>query len=303
MKSFKPLMVLSVVAAINGHVVAEESGNANEQKSNLRETSALIQLENTKLQREEENLNLKITIEQLKAQLNEVKNGSNSVTVEEFTDDLFNRNSSTEVSNAQGTSQTVGRNNPNGRTATQLNQRDIQNRNLSGLDVVGENGQSTNIDMETLNRLIDNAVSQRTAELEDSLSQQANFNTQSSNTIEDDFFGLGSPSSMNNEPEQESTDEPSSNRNNIPRGSDVSIQEVVINRVLERGNIKRADLSLTLEAQTPSNDTKTIEDFNVTIEEGQIYTWYDKVYEVRSISVRTIILFNATDNEEIVTHL
>lgn len=276
-KFFKSILALSIIT-ISGVSYADDS-SLNAQKSNLRNTTSLIEIDNKKIEAENRSLELQKQNKLLKNELSNIE----SEYIEKINDPIFGENLSKEDELSFNKNDNYGKKEKTV-SVRELNKKDKEKRQKEELS-----SQNGNIDLVALENKIKEIISDEIDQKMENNSVSKNEN----NTINEPKLTsdlLVTPDTIENK------------LNPSDPNVDVKLIKFETKKLVSFGNTKKVIISAKFELN--KNSSKDfIEDIELSLEENQIYTYYGKVYLVEKISDKTVIINNSTDKTKIIQHL
>lgn len=265
--------VLISIFSVN-YSFAEDINTLNQQKSKLRDTKGLMELESQTIQTENTLLELKIANKNLKRSLNSTDDYNGTYEVDKLVDPVFGDKLTKEDNLSFKSEKLYGKDSKN--DARSLNKRDLERRGKLNLN----DGQT--LDIKALEERIKSFVKEE-------MNKEVINNEES---VEEQDFKLDSSLSE----VSEKTVNPSEKNVNT-KLIDFSIKKLTI-----FGDKKSVKIGAVFESEKSGKKEKS-DEVEILLEEGQIYTYYKKVYFVERITNKQVLIKNKTDNESIVKHI
>lgn len=282
--------IIAVVSVGSHAATSDESAlTLNNQKTSIRDEMSLTDLQNSLYQKKNEGLQLQIDNKMLKIQKKRVYSSDETLVLDEINDPVFGEDLTEEDKMSFGNNQGYGQKKKNGDSAYSMNTND-KKRRASSLDESELEGGKINI--QELQKRIKEMVSSEVSSQKDS--NPAPYTPITTMPLISDTVDLTIDSipSVNNKSEVSVSE----------KGSKTSLVEMEVLKMVKFGDKSRATILAKFEIKNGLRRA-IIEDVELELEEGQIYTYYGKVYLVKTISDKTVIVTNSTDRIDIIQHL
>jgi hypothetical protein len=277
----KPIINICLIGTILATSSIASASSLNEQKSKIRNEASITTLNNDLYEKKNRGLELEITNKELEMKKKQTFSKDSTVYLDDLSDPIFGEGLTQEDTMSFGRNGGYGKIQKGGKTASNLNDRDKKARQNSVSANI--NGQ---IDPEMLKKQIKEMISNEMA----TMGNKKNRNDVSFTPSLEDQLELQS-------------------ENMAPlvmlpsdKGSSTSLVEINVLKMVQFGEKSTARVVAKFKVVN-GNRSSLIEDITLDLEEGQIYTYFDKVYLVKTITNNRIVLTNSTDKTEIIQHL
>jgi hypothetical protein len=283
--------IIAVVSVGSHAATSDESAlTLNNQKTSIRDEMSLTDLQNSLYQKKNEGLQLQIDNKMLKIQKKRVYNSDETLVLDEISDPVFGEDLTEEDQMSFGNNKGYGQKKKNGDSAYSMNTND-KKRRASSLDESELEGGKINI-QELQKRIQEMVSSEVNSQKESNIAPYAPISTVPliSDTVDLTVDSIPDMANNNNEV---SVSE---------KGSKTSLVEMEVLKMVKFGDKSRATIVAKFEIKNGLRRA-IIEGVELELEEGQIYTYYGKVYLVKTISDKTVIVTNSTDKIDIIQHL
>lgn len=254
---------------------ADDLNSLNQQKSNLRDATGILQLEAEKIAKENSKLQLEKENKLLKIEINQIDNNNGSYEIEKLYDPIFGDKLTKEDKLSFKSEKLYGVDKKES-NVKEMNKKDTEKR-AGGSEISDEK-----IDIKALEDRIRNFVK-----------EEMNKTNQDKNIINNNDEGkVLLTTSLEKEEVNNITD----------INAETTLVDFSVKKLTIFGDKKSVKVGAIFEIKTNSKKEKTDEK-EIYMEEGQIYTYYKKVYFVERITNKQVVIKNTTDNQSIVKHI
>lgn len=283
----KPTIKLCVIGAAIAASSITNASTLNEQKSTIRNEMSITALQNSLFEKKNAGLSLEIINKKLELEKQKVFSQDETIYLDQVSDPIFGENLTEEDKMSFGQNTGYGETKRDGVTAANLNNKDRKNRSSSS-ELDDEIGGKINL--ESLEKKIREIVSNEIDINESNAQTQKEAISTNMNTNMNLDLGMEKPII------EQSEIEPSD------KGSSTSLLKMEVVKMVKFGKKSKAEVLATFKVVN-GHRSKLIEDISLELEEGQIYTYFDKVYVVKTITNKRIVIGNSTDKIDIIQHL
>jgi hypothetical protein len=274
----KPIINICLMGTILAASSIASASSLNEQKSKIRNEASITTLNNDLYEKKNRGLELEITHKELEMKKKQTFSKDSTVYLDELSDPIFGEGLTQEDTMSFGKNGGYGQVQKGGKTASNLNDRDKKDRqNSMSADVNGQ------IDPEMLKQQIKEMIA----------------NEMANNKPRKD---ISVTPSLEEQLDLQSNSMAPSVLLPSDKGSSTSLVEMSVLKMVKFGEKSKAKVVATFKVVNGGRSS-FIEDITLDFEEGQIYTYFDKVYLVKTITNKRIVLKNSTDKTEIIQHL
>lgn len=281
----KPIINICLMGTILATSSIASASTLNEQKSKIRNEAAITTLENDLYEKKNRGLELEITNKELEMKKKQTFSKDSTIYLDEISDPIFGEGLTEEDKMSFGKNGGYGQVKKGGKTASYLNNKDRKDRK-NAIATGDMNGQ---INPEMLKQQIKEMISNEMS----SMAQTSVNESSVTPSLEEQLEEQLELQSENMEP---TVILPSD------KGSSTSLVKMNVLTMVRFGEKSKAKVVATFKVVN-GNKSSLIEDITLDLEEGQIYTYFDKVYLVKTITNKRIVVNNSTDKTDIIQHL
>lgn len=278
----KPIINICVVGAMLSATSFAMANSLNEQKSSIRNEMSITTLKNSLYEKKNEGLELEIQNKKLEMEKNKVFSMDGTVYLDDVSDPIFGEGLTDEDKMSFGKNKGYGKQKRDGVTSSYLNAKDRKaKRNSKGL----EDEATGKINPAALEKMIRETVSK---EIEKTRTPMI-----TNTPIVDLENELEQDKDMEMEPEVISPSD---------KGATTTLVKIDVQKLVIFGEKSKASVIATFKV-SKGHKSSLLENVEIELEEGQIYTYFNKVYSVKAITNKRIVLTNSTDKVDIIQHL
>lgn len=273
----KPIINICVVGAVLTTSSFAMGNSLNEQKSSIRNEMSITELENSLYEKKNTGLELQIRNKKLEMEKNKVFSQDSTIYLDEVNDPIFGESLTEEDKMSFGKDKGYGKEKRGGVSSSFLNARDRKAKK----DAMGLEGENGKINAAALEKKIREIVASEVAD-------KTPIVTTTPESLENSI-----PIQKTMEPEIIAPSD---------KGAVTTLVKMDVQKLVIFGEQSKASVLATFKV-TKGNKSSLIENVELELEEGQIYTYFNKVYSVKAITKKRLVLTNSTDSVDIVQHL